>query len=61
MYRWLTTQEDPPASLQQCPIFNRIKEYVDQRYEAALDESTRAVPNSEWVRGWDDVKSWSPK
>ncbi|KAI3923597.1 hypothetical protein MKW98_011227 [Papaver atlanticum] len=56
LWKWLTSQEQPPEALNSNPVFSALREKVMGNLENHASPETRAKPGQPWVRGWDDLK-----
>ncbi|KAI3886491.1 hypothetical protein MKX03_029908 [Papaver bracteatum] len=56
LWKWLTSQEQPPEALNNNPVFSALREKVMGNLENHASPETRAKPGQPWVRGWDDLK-----
>ncbi|MCL7035440.1 hypothetical protein MKW94_026696 [Papaver nudicaule] len=56
LWKWLTSQEEPPEVLHSNPVFSALREKVMGNLENHASPETRAKPGQPWVRGWDDLK-----
>ncbi|RZC71609.1 hypothetical protein C5167_035649 [Papaver somniferum] len=56
LWKWLTSQEQPPEALNSNPVFSALREKVMGNLENHASPDTRAKPGQPWVRGWDDLK-----
>ncbi|WVZ51449.1 hypothetical protein U9M48_002595 [Paspalum notatum var. saurae] len=56
LWKWLTSQEQPPEDLNSNPVFAAIKSKVTDNLTKHASPETRSTPGQPWVRGWDDIK-----
>ncbi|KAI3937028.1 hypothetical protein MKX01_015243 [Papaver californicum] len=56
LWKWLTSQEQPPEAVNNNPVFSALHEKVMGNLENHASPETRATPGQPWVRGWDDLK-----
>ncbi|XP_042042984.1 succinate dehydrogenase assembly factor 2, mitochondrial-like, partial [Salvia splendens] len=56
LWKWLTSQEEPPEAVKVNPIFIAVWQKVTSNLENHAAPGTRATPGQSWVRGWDDFK-----
>ncbi|XP_051136387.1 succinate dehydrogenase assembly factor 2, mitochondrial [Andrographis paniculata] len=56
LWRWLTSQEQPPEAVARNHVFVSMRERVSTNLEKHTTPETRATPGQPWVRGWDDFK-----
>ncbi|KAG6384484.1 hypothetical protein SASPL_155690 [Salvia splendens] len=56
LWKWLTSQEEPPEAVKVNPIFIAVWQKVTSNLENHAAPGTRAMPGQSWVRGWDDFK-----
>ncbi|ONM26690.1 Succinate dehydrogenase assembly factor 2 mitochondrial [Zea mays] len=56
LWKWLTSQEQPPEDLISNPVFSAIKSKVTDNLIKHASPETRSTPGQPWVRGWDDIK-----
>lgn len=56
LWKWLTSQEQPPEDLNSNLVFAAIKSKVTDNLTKHASPETRSTPGQPWVRGWDDIK-----
>jgi len=56
LWKWLTGQEQPPEAINMNPVFCAVREKVVNNLNNYAAPETRATPEQQWVRGWDDFK-----
>ncbi|CAL5361727.1 unnamed protein product [Camellia sinensis] len=56
LWKWLTSQEQPPEIITTNPVFSALHEKVMNSLDSYAAPETRAIPGQQWVRGWDDFK-----
>ncbi|KAG6415740.1 hypothetical protein SASPL_123155 [Salvia splendens] len=56
LWKWLTSQEEPPEAVKVNPVFIAVWKKVTSNLENHAAPGTRATPDQSWVRGWDDFK-----
>ncbi|XP_058195715.1 succinate dehydrogenase assembly factor 2, mitochondrial-like [Rhododendron vialii] len=56
LWKWLSDQEKPPEAMNINPVFCAVREKVVNNLNNYAAPETRATPEQQWVRGWDDFK-----
>ncbi|KAG9447282.1 hypothetical protein H6P81_013410 [Aristolochia fimbriata] len=56
LWKWLTGQEQPPATVSNNPVFSAVQSKVMSNLDSHAAPETRAKPGHPWVRGWDDKR-----
>ncbi|KAL3818463.1 hypothetical protein ACJIZ3_004368 [Penstemon smallii] len=56
LWKWLSSQAQPPDELNKNPVFMAVREKVTKNLDNHAAPETRATPGQPWVRGWDDFK-----
>ncbi|WOK97476.1 succinate dehydrogenase assembly factor 2, mitochondrial [Canna indica] len=56
LWKWLTSQEEPPEAVRTNPVFSAIQSKVMGNLDSHAAPETRANPGQPWVRGWDDKR-----
>lgn len=56
LWKWLTSQEQPPEAVNCNPVFSAVRAKVMGNLNSHAAPETRATPGQPWVRGWDDKR-----
>ncbi|CAA7052761.1 unnamed protein product [Microthlaspi erraticum] len=56
LWKWLTSQEQPPEAVSSNPVFMELHEKVMKNLNNHAAPETRAAAGQPWVKGWDDFK-----
>ncbi|KAF2560615.1 hypothetical protein F2Q70_00015260 [Brassica cretica] len=56
LWKWLTSQEQPPEIVSSNPVFLALHKKVMTNLNKHAAPETRAAAGQPWVKGWDDFK-----